>query len=139
ADHAGRRAADLDMGNGTNGLQLEHEVECGDFQRPDMRHSQHVGHIFDGRFREPALLLLRTPEKRDERRGLAALGILGDLPLRPGEVGGGEFEPVRLYRRETTQHQRSTSPKTISMVPMIAATSASKWPLAIQSIDCRCR
>ena len=61
ADHAGRGAADLNMRDGAHRLKLEHEVECGDFQGPDIGQIQQIGAIFDGRSRQPAFLFLRAP------------------------------------------------------------------------------
>src|SRR5690606_39217127 len=36
------------------------------------------------------------------------------------------------------EHYRSISPNTMSCVPMTATTSASRWPLVMNSSDCRC-
>ena len=44
--------------------------------------------------------------------------------------------PAHLYQIENSAY-RSTSPKTISCVPIIVTTSASMWFLAIKSSPCR--
>ena len=138
ADHAGRGAADLDMGNRSNRIKLEHEVECRDLKGTDIGHAQKVGAIFDGRAGQPALLFLGAPQHRDDRRLLAARRVFGHLGTGPFKIGGRELERVRLIGGQTAQHQRSTSPKTMSSVAMTAGISASIWPRVIQSMDCRC-
>ena len=61
ADHTGGCAANLDMGNRANRLQLEHEVERRHFQRADIGHAQHLGDMLNRRAGQPAFLLLGTP------------------------------------------------------------------------------
>ncbi len=92
------------MRNSSNGLQLEHEVEGRNLQRADMRHAQHVGHMLDGRARQPAFLFLCTKQKRDDRAGLTTFGILGDLPFGPGEVRRREGERGGLFLVKAAQH-----------------------------------
>jgi hypothetical protein len=108
ADHAGRRAADLDMGDRAHGRELEHEVEGRDLKAPDMGKPQHVADMFDRGAGQPTLLLLRAPQKRDDRRGLPPLGVLGDLRLGPFLVGGREGEAVGLLGVEAAEHGRSS-------------------------------
>src|ERR1700742_1705419 len=43
---------------------------------------------------------------------------------------------IKLDRR--LRHHRSTSPNTMSSEPRMAETSASRWPLQMKSIACRC-
>ena len=122
ADHAGCGAANLNMRNGTNRLQLKHEVERGHFKRPDIGHAEHVGHIFDGRAGEPALLLLGAPQKRDHRARLAAFRVFGDLRLRPFQIGGREGEALGLVMVKTAQHQAAPVLMRMNMA-MIATTA----------------
>jgi hypothetical protein len=86
AQHARRRAADLDMGARTDRLQLELRVEGRHFENADIGHAEHVGDAFDRGLGDPAVLLLRAHEQRDDRRLLAALGILLDRCLGPGRI-----------------------------------------------------
>ena len=105
ADHAGRSAADLHMCHRAHRLQLEHEVEGRDLEHPDIGHVEHLGHGLDRRTAEPALLLLRPPQQRDHRAGLATGGILADLPLGPRHVGLGEGETLGLVGMKAAKHQ----------------------------------
>ena len=100
AQHAGRRAADLDMRVRADRLQVEHRVEGRDLEHADQRHVEHVRDALDGRLGDPALLLLRPPEQRDHRGGLPARRKLGDLPLRPGTVFGREGKALRAGARQ---------------------------------------
>ncbi len=104
ADHAGQRAANLNMRDRAHGLQLEHEVERSHLKRTDRGHAEHIGDSFDRRTGQPALLLLRAPQKRDDRRSLTAFGIFGDLRFGPGLVGGGEGETLGLVVVQAAEH-----------------------------------
>jgi hypothetical protein len=87
AQLAGRRAADLDMGLLADRLQLEHGVEGRHFQNPDVGHVEQIRDVADRRLADPAVVLfLRTPQKRNDRGGLAARRITVDQLLRPGEI-----------------------------------------------------
>ena len=139
AQHAGRGAADLDVGNPANGLQLEHGVEGGDLEHADIGHVEHVRDILDHRLGHPVVvLLLGAPQQRDDRRGLLARGKFRDGLLGPGQVLRAEGEAVGLNRMKTTDAHRSTSPKTMSREPSTADTSASMWPRQMWSMACRC-
>src|SRR5207245_9277518 len=84
-------------------------------------------------------LVLRDPQYRQNRARLAARWVFGDVRLRPFEVLRGEFEALGLLERirfDWGAH-RSISPKTISIEPMIATTSASMWPRHMKSVACR--
>ena len=105
ADHTRQRAAYLHMRNRANGLQLEHKIKRRHFQRANIGHAQHIGHIFNGGAGQPALLLLGAPQKRNDRRGLAALGVFCHLRFGPSLVGGREGKAFRLFVVQATQHQ----------------------------------
>ena len=104
ADHAACGSANLEMCNFANRLQLEHEVERGYFERADIIHTQHIGHMFDGGTAKPALLFLRPPQQRDDAGGLTPLGEFGQLRFGPFPVGGREGETRRLFVVQTTEH-----------------------------------
>src|SRR5512136_305677 len=106
-----------------------------------MRHAEKVGDMTNRRFRQPAaMLLLRAPQQRDNRRLLPPFRIFGNFLLRPGKVILAEGKLLRLdfRRRQAANTHRSTSPNTISIDPRIAETSASMWPRQRKSIACRC-
>ncbi|MNL12658.1 hypothetical protein D3C87_1335300 [compost metagenome] len=86
AQHAGRGAADLNVGARANRLQLELRIEGRHFHDADIGHIQHVGDFLDGGAGNPAVLLLRTHEQRDNRRLLASLWIFLDRLFRPNGV-----------------------------------------------------
>src|SRR5690606_22432101 len=120
--------------------QVEHGVEGRDFQGADMRHAEKIRDVADGGLGQPAAdLLLRAPEQRNDRRLLAAIRILLQLFLRPGEIVLAEGEVLRLHagRGKAAHAHRSTSPNTISIEPRMADTSASMWPLVRKSIALR--
>jgi hypothetical protein len=77
AQHAGRGAADLDVGLLAHRLELEHRVESRDFQHADIGHVEQIGDgLADRRLAHPAvMLLLRAPQQRDDRGGLTAFRI----------------------------------------------------------------
>ena len=112
----------------TDRRQIKHGVKSRHFQSADIWHVQHIGDVENGRFGQPATgLLLRLPEQRNNRAGLAAFGLFGNLPFRPLYVVGRERKFSRLFFIETTHAHRSTSPNTISNEPRMADTSASIW------------
>src|SRR5207247_873297 len=76
---------------------------------------------------DPALLLLHDREARHHGRLLLLGRILGDLACEAGLGAVGEVEA-----------HRSTSPNTMSIVPMIATASAIMWPRLISSSADRC-
>jgi hypothetical protein len=66
-------------------------------QRADVRHAQHLGDIADRGFRQPAVvLLLGTPQQRNDRRLLAAVGIARDHLLGPSQIVRREGEFLGL-------------------------------------------
>src|SRR2546430_15526856 len=79
-----------------------------------------LGHRLLG---DVALLVLDGPECRDDG------GLLGWISL--GQV------PDVLDRRLSEWHQRSTSPRMKSMLPMMAITSATRTPLTSCRSGCR--
>jgi hypothetical protein len=111
AQHAGRRAAHLDMGFFAHRLQLEHGVERRHFEHADIGHLQHFGDGTNGRLRQPALMLfLRAPKQRDDRRSLAAFGIFADLLLGPIFIIGRESKAFGLFFVEAANsHEVSLS------------------------------
>src|SRR5690606_29862489 len=118
----------------------------------DVGHIELSCDIFDHRDGQPALgaglgadLPLGKIEKRHHGRTLTPRGVARDDLLgllgifgRPGKgaPARADFGLVRDLR--CVGHQRSHSPKTTSIAPMIAVVSASMWPFAIMSIACRC-
>src|SRR5208282_5324007 len=66
-----------------------------------------------------------------------------DVDQRPEHISGGAggYLDVRieigLDVLDELAHQRSTSPRTMSRVPMTAITSATSWPRHIKSRACR--
>ena len=95
-------------------LLVVHVVEGHHLVHRHDWHAQVVGHIHLGFGRDPALLVLNNRQARHHRR-LPTLGrVLCQLPIKAGTHG-------------IVDH-RSISPKTMSMVPMIATASANIWP-----------
>ena len=119
------------MRNRSDRLHLEHEIERRHFQNTDIGHAQHVGDIFDRRLGKPAFLFLGPPQQRNHRAGLTPLGVFGDLRFGPFLIGRAEGKAFGLFVIQTTKHQRSISPNTMSIVPIMAATSASWWPVVM--------
>ena len=110
AQQAGRGAAPLDVGLAADRLEQEHRVEGRDLEHADLRHAEHFGDVLDRLLRQPAaVLLLRPPQQRDHRGGLAALRILRDLALRPVEIRRreGEFLRLQFGRREAADGHAS--------------------------------
>ena len=104
--HARRGAAELHV-MPAHRLEVEHRVEGRDLERADKRHIEHLGDFLDGRTRQPiGVLRLRAPHQREDRRGLPALGIFGDLLFRPGLILRRERETLGLLFRETTNGHR---------------------------------
>ncbi len=130
AQRAGRRGADLEMEFADRG-EIEHRVEGRDLQHADERHVEAPADGLDHRMGDPAFLLLADPQRRDNRRSLAARRIFRDLLFDAREVFEIELEGgwLKLRRGETAQAHRSTSPNTMSSEPRTAETSASMWPL----------
>ena len=84
---AWRGTTPLHVGLTADRLQQEHRIESRHLQNTDMRHAEEVGHVFDRLARgPPSHLFLGAPQQRDDRRGLAALGIFGDLLFCPGKI-----------------------------------------------------
>jgi len=54
--------------------------------------------MLDRRTGQPALLLLRAPQQWNDRAGLTAFGVFGDLRFGPFLVGGREGKTVGLVR-----------------------------------------
>src|SRR5690606_8715829 len=105
--------------------------EGRNFQNADQRHFEHACNVFNGGFRDPAFLLLRAHEQRNDSRLLTAFGEFCNRLVRPGLIFRVERESGWLdgiICETANGHQRSTSPNTISSEPRIADTSASIWP-----------
>ena len=67
-----------------------------------MRHAEHLGDMPDRRLRQPAaVLLLRPPQQRNDRRLLAAFRIFLDLLLRPCGILRREGKILRLQVRRS--------------------------------------
>src|SRR5215475_3029413 len=99
------------MGFAADRLKQEHGVEGCDFKHPDMWHAEEVGDIFDRLAGRPASgLLLSTPENRDHGGGLSALGIFGDLLLRPGKILCREDEALWLLFGRSKAADRHSIP-----------------------------
>ena len=99
-------------------IQLDVDVARG--QRP----AQQIGAHIVAAMRE-VRRNLRAGRQRQRSRPLPQVG-----PLK------GSGSAVKLDGRH--RHHRSTSPNTISSEPRMAETSASRWPLQMKSIACRC-
>jgi len=83
-------------------------------------------------------LALRQVEQRQDSARLQAGWVFGDVRLRPLAVLRGELEMLRLDdRRPFCRVDRSISPNTMSIEPMIATRSASMWPFDMNSVACR--
>ena len=104
ADHAGRRAANLEMRNFAYGLELEHEVKGRDFEHADIRKIEHLCYSLNDGLRHPPFLFLRPPQKRNDGRGLTTLRIFANLRLGPFLVFRRESETVRLFGMKAAKH-----------------------------------
>jgi hypothetical protein len=92
----------------------------------------------------PIVLFLRDPQQGQDGACLPTRRVFGDVRLGALEIFRREFEILRLLDqsgiwRESLDRRahRSTSPKTMSIEPMIATTSASIWPRHMKSVACR--
>src|SRR6476661_6357641 len=109
AQQAGRGAAELHV-IAANRRKIEHGVEGGDLVDADIRHAEQVGDVAECWLRQPAAaLFLRPPQKRQHRRGLAALRIFLELILRPTEVLGGKGEGFGLLGGKAADAHRLAS------------------------------
>src|SRR5690606_38337799 len=77
---------------------------------------------------DPALLLLDDGQAGHHRGDALFGGVLGDFAVEARDGGAGKLKGGA---------HRSISPKTMSMVPMMATASASMWPRAISSSAAR--
>src|SRR3954468_19818435 len=106
--------------------QVVHRVEARHLVYRHGRHAQIFRDERHHRRRQAALLVLRGDEHAHHRRALLLGRVLRDLA-------------IDLFQGLCAQHfYRSTSPKTMSWVPMMATASASMWPRAISSSADRC-
>ena len=92
ANHTSGGATNLEMRQLTHRLKLKHEVESRNFQNPNISHAEHIGDCFQSRTRQPALLLLSTPQQRYHSAGLTAFREFSHLSFGPGLIGGRESE-----------------------------------------------
>src|SRR6266699_5950161 len=93
---------------GADRSEIEHGVESRHFQHADLRHAEHLADVLDRLLRQPAAgLLLRPPQQGNDRRGLAAFGIFGDLVLGPGEILRREGEARGLILSKAAGRHRS--------------------------------
>src|SRR6185437_8220915 len=85
------------------------------------------------------VLILREIKQPQHRAGLASGRIFGDVSLRLLEILRREGKARRLLEshRLALRAHRSISPKTMSIEPMIATTSASMCPRDMKSRPCR--
>ena len=96
AQHAGRRAAELDEVL-PDRRQVVHRVEGRDLQHADVGHVEDLGDLLDGGLRHPAVvLLLGAAQQRHDGRGLPACRVFPDLLIHPGPVLRREVEAVGL-------------------------------------------
>ena len=103
-NHARSSAANLNVGYRPDGFQLEHEIERCHFQSAHEREAEHICHAFNGGACQPAFLFLRTPQQRNNRAGLTAFGIFGDLRIRPRKIVGRKGKAGGLVKVETSKH-----------------------------------
>ncbi len=101
ANHAACCAAHLHMGKRSYRLQLEHEVEGRDLKHPNVRHVEHLAHMLDRGFTQPAFLLLRPPQKRDNSAGLTTFWIFLDLRCSPGIIRLCKGKALGLFGMKT--------------------------------------
>src|SRR5579864_4810969 len=92
----------------------------------------------------PVVLLLRGAQRRDAGGTLPPGRKLGHPVI---DLAGRRLrEQLQLAHQRRAAHahtaalvaHRSTSPKTMSWVPITATTSAIMWPLHISSSEARC-
>src|SRR5260221_14604127 len=139
AQPARRRRADLEEMLADR-LEVEHRVEGRDLVDPHPRHAEEIGHrVHGGAWQPIAALALREVEQRQHRARLAAGRIFGDMRLGLGEIlrRVGKARGLRDRGAVGVCAHRSILPKTMSIEPMMATTSASKWPFDMKSTPCR--
>src|SRR6516164_4702035 len=85
------------------------------------------------------MLALCQVQQRQDGARLATGRIFSDMRPRPIQVLRCEVETLGLLEFGTLDRRahRSISPKTISIDPMIATTSASIWPRVMKSVACK--
>src|SRR5271169_2728326 len=85
------------------------------------------------------MLALRQIQQRQDGARFTTGRIFGDMRPRPIQVLRREIETRGLLEFGNLDRgtHRSISPKTISIDPMIATTSASIWPRVMKSVACR--
>ena len=105
-------------------LLVVHVVERGDFVHGDLRHTKIFGNAGFAGLAHVSLFLLHDGKAGHHGRLLLLGRVLGYF--------------ARKSRFGRFGNHRSISPNTISMVPMMATTSASMWPRAISSSVARC-
>ena len=96
ANHAGQCSTNLNMRHTSHGLELEHEIECRNLKRADIGHAQHFGNAFNRWTRQPSLLLLGTPQQRNNRRLLTPLWVFLNLRFGPCLVRRGKGKAFGL-------------------------------------------
>src|SRR5690606_3694792 len=117
------------------GARLEHRIEGGHLIHMDGGQIQVFGHRVHQVGREKTVvLLLREAQRREHRRALAAFGE-SRHPLI--DLVAGVLAEQRRLATGLGAH-RSTSPNTMSWVPITATTSASMWPSTISASADRC-
>src|SRR5262249_37403712 len=81
--------------------------------------------------------LALQPVHRDHRNGKAKKNQqdVNQSPECIARLAGGLI--AAEIRGDVIEHQRSTSPSTMSSVPMTAITSATSWPRTIRSNACK--
>ncbi len=96
AQHAGRGAADLDMGTGADRLQLELGVEGRNLEHADIGHAELGRDMLDCSARDPAVLFLCPHEQRDDSGLLTACRVFPDRCLCPDGIFLVKGEITRL-------------------------------------------
>src|SRR5450830_1045789 len=105
-------------------LLVVHVVKAGDLMDRDRRHAQVVSNLLFTLNTDVTLLLLNNLQASHDGRLLLISWILGHF--------------TRKARFGFFGNYLSTSPNTMSMVPMIATASAIMWPRPISSKAARC-
>ena len=82
-------------------MQLKHKVEGRHFQRADIGHAKRIGNMLDRGTGQPAFLLLRAPQQRNDGRGLTPFGVFRYLALSPGLVRLGKGKSRGLFFVQT--------------------------------------
>src|SRR5688572_17785388 len=130
------------------GMRLEHRIEAGHLVDLDGRQTQVLGHAVHELGREEALVLfLRETQRREHGRTMTPRGepadpfvdlVTGVLIEQAGLFAQHRLEGAAVRRLHNMCAHRSTSPNTMSCVPITATTSASMCPLVISSNADRC-